>query len=316
VLVGAISRERLVGPLLDGLRGRKPVVLANPLTTREFVADDAYAFTPGAPGVIQGMSVFAARYLPGGRPALVAVAHADSAAGRAAYSTLARPALEALGVASVGLPVPEGATPEQLVTALAPAGGAAVDAVIALTPVDGCIALADALGASAPDVPVVATELCDGQPMAEHLASRGIPGEVPEGWYFGGTGYSYAIRGNAEIDAYVSTIMDYARQRGLPNLDPAGFAGPTYGSVLTIVRLMNGLPGAVTSPDAARTAIRSFTGPMWGVVGPMACGLNTVFPALCGVQVGIQRYVGGRWTSVRDGANGRPIDPRQELNGG
>jgi hypothetical protein len=151
--------------------------------------------------------------------------------------------------------------------------------------------------------------------MAEHLASRGIPGEVPEGWYFGGTGYSYAIRGNAEIDAYVSTITDYARQRGLPNLDPAGFAGPTYGSVLTIVRLMNGVQGGVTSPEAARTAIRSFTGPMWGVVGPMACGLNTVFPALCGVQVGIQQYVGGRWVSVRDGANARPIDPRQELAG-
>jgi hypothetical protein len=52
---------------------------------------------------------------------------------------------------------------------------------------------------------------------------------------------------------------------------------------------------------------------MWGVVGPMACGLNTSFPALCGVQVGIQRYVDGQWVSVRDGANGRPIDPRQEL---
>jgi hypothetical protein len=46
----------------------------------------------------------------------------------------------------------------------------------------------------------------------------------------------------------------------------------------------------------------------------MACGVNEAFPALCGVQVGIQRYVEGRWVSVRDGANGQPIDPNRELN--
>jgi branched-chain amino acid transport system substrate-binding protein len=313
VLAGVISREGLGGPLLAGLRGRKPVVLANPLTTGEFVADDAYAFTPGAPGVIQGMSVFAARYLPAGRPTLILVAHADTAPGRAAYTGLARPALDALGVPSVGVPVREGASAEQVAATIAQAGATATTAVVVLTPLAGCVAVSGALRQVALDVPVVASQLCRGRAMADHAAALGTPGEVPDGWYFGGTGFSYSIPGNPEIDAYMSTITDYAQEHGLAGLDPAGFAGPTYGSVLAIVRLMNGMPGGVTTPAQAREAIRSFRGPMWGVVGPMACGLNTSFPALCGVQVGIQRYVDGQWVSVRDGANGRPIDPRQEL---
>jgi branched-chain amino acid transport system substrate-binding protein len=314
VLVGTISREAVSGPLLDGLRGRKPVVLANPLTTREFVADDAYAFTPGPPGVVQGMSIFAGRYLPEGPPSLVVVAHADTLAGRAAYSALAQPALDALGVASIGIPVGDAATGDQVAAALAAAGATEADAVVVLTPMSGCIAVDDALARLGGSVPVVASELCRGDEMAAHLAANGQAGEVPDGWYFGGTGYSYAIPGNPEIDAYVAGFTDYARGQGRPDVDPSGFAGPTYGSVLTIVRLMNDVgPGAVT-PDAMRTALRSFDGPMWGVVGPMACGVNEAFPALCGVQVGIQRYVEGRWVSVRDGANGQPIDPNRELN--
>jgi branched-chain amino acid transport system substrate-binding protein len=312
VLTGTISRETLSRPLLAALRGRKPVVVANPLTTAELVADDAYAFTPGPPGIIQGMSIFAGRFLPGGPPRLVVVAHADSASGRSAYTALAKPALDTLGVPSVGVGIPAGASGADVASAVAAANASAAGAVIVLTPMAGCIAVHDGLVALRSRAAVVATDLCRGPAMSRHLAGQG-GGESPDGWYFGGTGYSYRIPGNAELDAYVRAIGAYADRQGVSGLDPAGFAGPTYGNMLTIVRLMNDLGAADVTPDAMRVAARAFRGPMWGVVGPMACGANRAFPALCGFQVGIQQFSGGRWVSVRDGANGRPIDPRLEL---
>ncbi len=48
---------------------------------------------------------------------------------------------------------------------------------------------------------------------------------------------------------------------------------------------------------------------MWGVVGPMACGKNPIFPSLCGIQMGIQQYKDQKWVSIADGFNGKPIDP-------
>ena len=54
-------------PLFDTLAGQKPVFIGNPVTTPDFLAKDAYAFTPGSPGVIQGMAIFAANRFPGGQ---------------------------------------------------------------------------------------------------------------------------------------------------------------------------------------------------------------------------------------------------------
>ncbi|MEY3823853.1 MAG: hypothetical protein RL628_1961, partial [Actinomycetota bacterium] len=61
VLAGAMLNGN--APLLDGLSGKKPVFISNPLTTPEFLAADAFAFTPGAPGVVGGLTVFIAKYL-------------------------------------------------------------------------------------------------------------------------------------------------------------------------------------------------------------------------------------------------------------
>ena len=50
----------------------------------------------------------------------------------------------------------------------------------------------------------------------------------------------------------------------------------------------------------------SFEGPMMIQVGPIECGVPP-FVSACGHQMGIQQYVDGEWTSVRDGLNGDPI---------
>ncbi len=75
---------------------------------------------------------------------------------------------------------------------------------------------------------------------------------------------------------------------------------------MTAVKLLNGL-GDDLSFEAVDAALRGFTGPMMGQVGPIECGLPP-FVASCGHQMGIQQYVDGEWESIADGLNGQPID--------
>ncbi len=111
-------------PLYDTLAGQKPVFIGNPVTTPDFLAKDAFAFTPGSPGVIQGMAIYASTMLPGGKPEKAAVVYSDNAAGQAAYNLLTKPILEANGVAVTGVPIPDTAGPQDFAPAIQAAGAA------------------------------------------------------------------------------------------------------------------------------------------------------------------------------------------------
>ena len=63
-------------PLYDTLAGQKPVFIGNPVTTPDFLAKDAFAFTPGSPGRDPGHGHLSpATMLPGGKPAKAAVVY-------------------------------------------------------------------------------------------------------------------------------------------------------------------------------------------------------------------------------------------------
>ncbi|MFZ9929742.1 MAG: hypothetical protein ACO3GZ_02955, partial [Ilumatobacteraceae bacterium] len=102
VITGAMLNGN--APLLDGLKDKKPVYISNPVTTPEFLATDGFAFTPGSPGVVAGLAVFAAKFIPeleGKEVNKVAVVYGDNPAGQIAFSALTKPVLEGLGVAEV-----------------------------------------------------------------------------------------------------------------------------------------------------------------------------------------------------------------------
>ena len=71
-------------------RGPEAGVHRNPVTTPDFLAKDGFAFTPGSPGVIQGMAIFAATMLPEGKPAKAAVVYSANPA-EVAYTLLTKP---------------------------------------------------------------------------------------------------------------------------------------------------------------------------------------------------------------------------------
>jgi branched-chain amino acid transport system substrate-binding protein len=305
-------------PLLDGLAGQKPVYIANPVTTPEFLATDAFAFTPGSPGVVAGLAVFAAKYVPeleGITVDTVAVVYNDNPAGQIAFSALTKPVLEGLGVANVkGVAVSDTAGPQEMATAIQSAGAEDADVFYPLVTISSCIGVYDALKTLEIDTVVVTTGLCFGVPMQNHLKEVGEAGNLPDGWYFGGYGYSYEIAGDPSTDAYLEAVFAWANELGkdAATLEYTGFALPTFGTLMTAIQFLN---GGASDAESFRTAAKAFAGPQWGVVGPMKCGGNPTFPSLCGFQIGIQQQQGTEYVSIRDGYNGDPIDPQADLAG-
>jgi len=147
--------------------------------------------------------------------------------------------------------------------------------------------------------------LCAGKQMTDHLKDIGVAGDFPDGWYFGSNGYSVFLPDEA---SGMQTFLDKVVQYGSPDVDFTGFASSSFPTLLTAVKLLNQLDLDSLTFDSVTSAIRSFTGPMMMVAGPMACGADPIFKSLCGTQMGVEQYLDGKWVAVADGLTGTPID--------
>lgn len=287
--------------------------IGNPVTTPEFLATDGFALTPGSPGVIQGLAILAAKYVPeleGKEVKKVAVVYNDNPAGTVAFEALTKPVLAAFGVEVTGVPVADTAGATEMATAIQSSGADTADVFYPLVTIQGCIGVYDALKTLEIETTVVTTGLCFGIPMQDHLKAAGEEGNLPDGWYFGGYGYAYEIPGNPELDAYIDAALAWAAETGVENPEYTGFGGPTFGTLMTVVQFMNA--GAQDSASI-RDAVKAFVGPMWSGVGDFKCGGNPTFPSLCGFSIGIQQQQGTEYVSVLDGYNGKAINPVEEL---
>ncbi len=305
VVVGAVALGN--AELLDGLRGIKPVVLSTPLTTADFLATDAVAYTPGSPGIIGGLARFAVGSLPTGPPAKAAVLYPAGLAGEAAFQLLVKPVFDGAGIPAVAVPVFEGASAAAFAQALRDAGAADAGTMLPILGLRGCAALAGALVELASGAVVLATDSCLGVTMTDAVTALGGSGVLPEGWYVGSSGFRFQIPGNAELDAFLRIAGAVQSANGLPLTDLSGYAAAAFGALMDVVKVANGLGPGGWTPEAMRPALRSFGGPGWGVVGPQSCGFNVFYPSLCGTQMGVERYAGGAWQPVADGYNGAPV---------
>ena len=290
--------------LYNTLAAKKPVLVSNPVVTPDFLTKGVYAYTPGGPGVVQGMAVFVGKYLKNIKK--VSVIYGDSEAEVFGAEGLLVPKLKSYGITDVTLQkISDAPTAPDVQNALTAAGAADADVVIPIVTVQGCIATYDALKSLGITTPVVTTGLCFGTPMTKHLADLGSTDTVPDGWYFGDYGYSYFVPEDASgMTTYLAKIQQY----GPSDVEYTGFAGPTFANLMTATKFYNQL-GPEASTTALLSAIKSFKGPMMIVAGPMNCGFSSLFQSLCGTQMGIMLYKNGKWTAVASGVNNKPIDP-------
>lgn len=299
--------------LYDTLAGKKPVIIGNGVTTDDFVNKAGYAFETGSVGVIPGMAKFAVDYL---KPKKVAAIYGDNAAGQAAYSALMKPVLDKAGVESTGVPIKDpGGTAAEVQTAIQNAGADTADVFIPLVSLQACIATYDSLKQLGITPVVVTTGLCYGTPMSDHLKEAGETGILPDGWYFGGYGYSYYNPDKESgMETYLAKVQQYGvKPANAKSLEYTGFAGPMFANLLTATKFINQIGADKVTSDTMRAAISSFKGPMMLQAGAIDCGHITVlgiaaFTAVCSGTMGIQQYKDGKMSSAADALNGKAID--------
>jgi branched-chain amino acid transport system substrate-binding protein len=306
--------------LYDTLNGKKPVIVGNGVTSDDFTTPAGQAFTAGSPGVITGMAGFVTTGLSP-TPKSVAVLAQNNAAGKAAVPLLIEPVLKKAGITSTPVFIDDTASAADVQAALKAVGADKADVLLPILTIQQCINVYDAMKSLAINPIVVTTGLCFGTPMTDHLKQAKEAGPVPDGWYFGGYGYSYFQPDLASgMKTYIAKVQQYGKPA--PNaktLEYTGFAGPEFANLMTFDKFVNTSKGAVdfTTLDAA---IRAFKGPMMLQVGPLDCGKQVIlglkfFVSVCGAQMGIQLFKGGQWTSIADGLNGKPIDATKVVGG-
>ena len=297
------------GDLYAALDGKRAVLIGTGGTVEDFTTTAGVSYTAGATGVVLGLAEFVVEEL---QPASVAVVAQDNPAGHAGTEILLGPAYEAAGVDVTVAYLAENATSPEVASALTAAGAGTADVVSLGVGIAQCINTYDALRSLGIDPVVVTTGLCYGTPMTAHMRDIDEEGDFPEGWYFGGYGYSYfrPDYGSGML-TYVTKVHEYGETIGDADvIEYTGLAGPTFANLLTAVQFLNEL-GPDVSYDELFAHMTAFAGPMMIQVGPIQCGLAP-FVAACGHQMGVQQYLDGEWRSVRDGLNGQPVDVTPE----
>ena len=286
------------------LSGQKPIIIGNGLTVSDFTQAAAQSYQPGAPGVISGMAKW---LVDGGLGSVktVAVVATNDAGATASAKLLFAPPLEAAGIKVTEVFISPTAQGADVASAIKAAGGGTADVFVPITPVQGCIAVADAIKSLGINPKVVTTGLCFGTPLIKHLG-----GTFPNGWYFGGYGVSYFLPPMASVPAseqlalYEQVVKQYN-----PNMEYTGFAGPTFGNMMTITQLYNKLGTSATIAQLT-DATKNFAGPQFGIPGtPVACGkITAAFPTLCVGQMGIEQFLNGKWIPIADAYNNKLIN--------
>lgn len=303
--------------LYAGLKGKKPVLIGNGLTTADFTTDAGVSLLTGAVGVVTGMAQWVAEsYTP--KPKKVAVMYGDNDSSKGAFGLLLSPVLTKAGIKVTGVEVKDpGGTASEVQSAITNAGADTADVLITLTTQPECIATYDSLKQLNIKPVVVTTGLCYGTPMTDHIqqADPGYKGVMPDGWYFGGYGYNYyAPDLESGMQTYVAKVQQYGEKAaGAKTLEYTGFGGPLFANLLTVIKLVNQLGYDKVTTDTLLAALKGFKGPMMLQAGALNCGNQIVatqalFKAVCATEMGIQQYKNGKWTSIADGLNGKAVD--------
>jgi hypothetical protein len=297
--------------MYDALTGKKAVIIGNGVTPADFVTKAGKAFVAGAPGVLAGMAQFAVNTF---HPKKVALLYDNNPAGQAGANVIMAPIFAKAGAKTTNVAVDDTAAEPDMESAMNAANVAGSDVFVSIFTLQNCINMYDAMKSLQITTKVVTTGLCFGTKMADHLHKAGDSGDYPDGWYFGGYGYSYYLPSSTPgmqssgMNTYLAKVHQYGKPApGANALEYSGFAGPMFGNVLTAIKFINELGGPAKSTIPALTAkINNFKGPMMLQVGKLNCN-QPVYVSVCGVEMGIQQYKNKQWISIADGHNGKPI---------
>jgi hypothetical protein len=304
VLTGAVDVQPDTSMYQTLFAAHIPVIIGNSLTPTDFMppAGPAVSYMPGSPGVVLGIAKFIGSGGLGSTPPSVAAFYLQGdPASQAAFDLLkTSPSLDGISVTGIQI-----AQPWSLSNVEAAMAGASAKSkvFIPLVPSQVCTEFASAEKVLGVKPVTVAT----GQCFTSTLTSTASM----SGWYFADYGvnpymFDKALAASEQLGVYIASAAYY----GSTVDSSALFGGASFANVLTLAKLYGEAGPTATGPQLSKL-LEAFTGPQWGISGPIACGTTDAlaFPSSCATFVGVARLLNGQWQSVQDAYNGKLIDP-------
>lgn len=297
--------------LYAALGGIKPMIVGDVGVRADFDTTVGKSFTASLPGTAVGMAHFVITQLDAVEK--VAIVVNDSESTRLAGELFVRPVLQRSGVVTSLLELDQD-DPAAARTVVESIDDDA-DVIILLSTIRGCSDIRSALDDTDTEIVVVTTMSCTGEGMADASQDRRDVQPAPNGWYFADHGFNPY---QPDVASGMSTFLSKIQQYGVPipgaaTVQVTGLAGSSFANVLTLTKFINQLGVDALDFTSVDTAIRGFSGPMMMQAGPIDCdGLSVAelppLVSVCASQIGVQQFLDGRWQSVTDALNGRPID--------
>lgn len=310
VLTGAVDAQPDTAMYQTLATAGIPVIVGNSLTPTDFSppAGTTASYMPGTPGLVLGMDKFIGTGGTGTKPTKVVAFYLQGDAGSQASFNLLKSSSFLTGVTIVGEAIAQPWSLAQVSVAVNNAKVTAPPSSVftPLLPAQQCLEYAQAAAALAVHNTTVTTGQCYSSQLP---ATAGTAG-----WYFTDYGvnpymYDKALPTSQQLGVYIASAAKYNAA-----LDRAAlFGAASFADVMTLAKLYDRAGSAATSAQLA-VLVQNFTGPQWGISGPMTCGsVDTSFPTSCGKYVGVARLLssGGKgvWAPVQDAYNAKLIDP-------
>jgi hypothetical protein len=250
---------------------------------------NAYSWTPPHTGFVPAVIGLAAQY-GSSSGAQVAFIGNNTTSGIALFNSISA-ALTADGVKNVtDVILPTGATEPQAVSAVQASGAGGASIFIVLQSDTGCINVFDALTSLGySPAHVIAPFTCLDPTVVSHYG-----GMLPKNFDIIDFGDSPYVPGLATgVNSYLAAMKQYA-----PATDPTGPSHLLWDALMTVDKLANKIGISKVTSATMKNALMNFTGPAWGVPGPIQCGAYTTAPSACSSQYEIINYTGTAYTQT------------------
>jgi branched-chain amino acid transport system substrate-binding protein len=270
------------------LAGKLPVVVGSPNSVADATAKNAYGISPGVFGTNPGFVSYATQFVHAKTASLIFPA--DDPTGQIAAKQIKASLTKAgIKVQDAGY---KSSSPDLLAPVTA-AGAGRTDVIVTLFPSPPtCIAGAKALQQASAGKPVLALNLCIGDPVKKAV------GDYPK-WTYISLNTNPEIKGaDAATDAYASVMKAYAEA----NANLGGFAPHAFMGVLTAVKALGESGGADATPAAIGAKLKAYTGPTPMFPPNLKFGSVPGLPTIGSFQTRLYTYKGGgSWTDATDG---------------
>jgi branched-chain amino acid transport system substrate-binding protein len=264
-----------------------PVITPLGITAASLSSTNSVVYGPSIPNYYPAFAEYIVQN--GLKAAPISVLYSNNQSGLASLG-IAKQSFAAAGITNATYaPVPYNGTAPQYVSAVQASGATKAKAVLELFGDTVCISVQNAfksLGGVPAGQQALVTNGC-----MDSLVFKAFGGHIPTSWRVFNFGNSPLVPGVATgVNSFRAAAAKYA-----PTADPTTPASLVFANIVTADKIANEVGYANITPAAMYKAEAAFTSVPMMIPGPQKCGFIKTTPAVCGNEVAVDRYQGGKY---------------------